>query len=77
MIVGSFIWGNSKTKNKMGESVEGAGDSERQTVDHPITTPTTVPASQNLTPASSMGVWPGSRQLDMRNSPVDIDLMRG
>lgn len=77
VIVGSFIWGNSKTKNKMGESVEGAGDSERQTVDHPITTPTAVPASQNLTPASSMGVWPGSRQLDMRNSPVDIDLMRG
>lgn len=60
----------------MGESLEGGGDSDRQTVDHPITPPA-VPASQNLAPASSMGMWPGSRQLDMRNSPVDIDLMRG
>lgn len=76
MIVGSFIWGTSKTKNKMGESLDGTGDSDRQTVDHPVNS-ATVPSSQNLTPASSMGVWPGSRQLDMRNAPVDIDLMRG
>ena len=56
--------------------MDGAGDPDRQTVEHPITSPT-ISASQNLAPSSSMGMWPGSRQLDMRNSPVDIDLMRG
>jgi len=75
VIVGSFLWGGgSKTKNKKVEGPEGASD--HQTVENPVT-PTSVQPSQNLTPTSSMGVWPGSRPVDMRNTHVDIDLMRG
>ncbi|KAG6749497.1 hypothetical protein POTOM_046548 [Populus tomentosa] len=77
VIVGSFLWGGgSKTKNKKVEGPEGARDSDHQTVENPVT-PTSVQPSQNLTPTSSMGVWPGSRQVDMRSAHVDIDLMRG
>ncbi|XP_011036035.1 PREDICTED: uncharacterized protein LOC105133650 [Populus euphratica] len=77
VIVGSFLWGGgSKTKNKKVEGPEGARDSDHQTVENPVT-PTSVQPSQNLTPTSSMGVWPGSRPVDMRNTHVDIDLMRG
>ncbi|KAJ6344174.1 hypothetical protein OIU76_005823 [Salix suchowensis] len=77
VIVGSFLWGGgSKTKNKKVEAPEGARDPDRQTEENPVT-PTSVQPSQNLTPTSSMGVWPGSRSVDMRNTHVDIDLMRG
>ncbi|KAL0002492.1 hypothetical protein SO802_016273 [Lithocarpus litseifolius] len=76
VIVGSFIWGGSKTKNKKKEASEGAIDSEHQTVDNPDAQ-TSIPPTQNLSPISSMGVWPASRAMDMRNAHVDIDLMRG
>ncbi|OAY62312.1 AT-hook motif nuclear-localized protein 9 [Manihot esculenta] len=76
VIVGSFIWGGSKTKNKKGEGPEGARDMDHQAVENPVT-PTSVPPGQNLTPTSSVGLWPGSQSLDMRNAHVDIDLMRG
>lgn len=74
--MGSFLWGGSKTKNKKGEASEGIRDLEHQTAENQVT-PTTVPPSQNLSQTSSVGVWPGSRQMDMRNAHVDIDLMRG
>ncbi len=76
VIVGSFIWGGSKTKNKKKEASEGAIDSEHQTVDNPDAL-TSIPPTQNLSPISSVGVWPASRAMDMRNAHVDIDLMRG
>lgn len=78
VIVGSFLWGGPKMKNKKGEASEGIRDSEHQSVENPVT-PTTAPSSQNLTPTSSVGgVWAGSRQMDMmRNAHIDIDLMRG
>ncbi|KAJ0111373.1 hypothetical protein Patl1_00425 [Pistacia atlantica] len=76
VIVGSFLWGGPKTKNKKGENPEGVRDLEHQTIDNPVT-PTSVPSSHNLTPTSSVGVWPGSRPMDMHNPHVDIDLMRG
>ncbi|XP_021612828.1 AT-hook motif nuclear-localized protein 9 isoform X2 [Manihot esculenta] len=76
VIVGSFLWGGLKTKNKKGEAPEGARDLDHQTVEHPIT-PTSIPPSQNLPPTSSVGLWPGSQPVDMRNTHVDIDLMRG
>ena len=70
VIVGSFLWGGgSKTKSKKVEVPEEARDPDHQTEENPVT-PTSVQPSQNLTPTSSMGVWPGSRS-------VDIDLMRG
>lgn len=73
--MGSFLWGGSKTKNKKGGGQEGVKDSDHQTVDN-IVTPPGISPSQNLTPTSA-GVWPGSRSMDMRNTHVDIDLMRG
>ncbi|KAA8520623.1 hypothetical protein F0562_014879 [Nyssa sinensis] len=76
VIVGSFLWGSSKSKNKAGEGLEGAGDSIHQTGDNSIT-PASVPLSQNLNLTSSMAVWPGARPVDMQNTHVDIDLMRG
>ncbi|KAF2315319.1 hypothetical protein GH714_038822 [Hevea brasiliensis] len=60
VIVGSFLWGGgSKTKNKKGEGPEGARELDHQTVENPVT-PSSVPPSQNLTPTSSVGLWPGS-----------------
>ncbi|KAL7258939.1 hypothetical protein ACSBR1_004948 [Camellia fascicularis] len=75
VIVGSFLWGSQKTKNKAGGGREGAGDLDGPTSDNPVV-PTTVPSGQNLTPTSSVGVWPGSRPMDMQNAHFDIDLMR-
>lgn len=76
VIVGSFLWGGSKTKNKKGEAQEGARESDHQTAENPVT-PASVPPSQNLTPTSSVGAWPASRPVDIRNTHMDIDLMRG
>ncbi|KAF3441324.1 hypothetical protein FNV43_RR15238 [Rhamnella rubrinervis] len=76
VIVGSFLWGGSKTKNKKREALEGTTDSEHQSVDNQAAL-SGLPPNQNLTPTSSVGVWPASRALDMRNTHVDIDLMRG
>lgn len=76
VIVGSFIWGGSKTKNKKKEAIEGVTDFDNQTVDNSVAF-NSMPPDQNLTHGSSMVVWPSPRPLDMRNSHVDIDLMRG
>ncbi|PSS04340.1 AT-hook motif nuclear-localized protein [Actinidia chinensis var. chinensis] len=75
VIVGSFLWGSSKAKSKAGAGLDGAGNLDRQTDDNPAALAIT-PPSQNLTPTSSVGVWPGSRPMDMQNAHVDIDLMR-
>ncbi|WCJ22810.1 AT-hook motif nuclear-localized protein 11 [Euphorbia peplus] len=76
VIVGSFIWGGSKTKNKK-EGIEGGRDMDHhQTVENPVT-PSNIPPNQNLTSPSSVGLWPSQQSMDMRNSHVDIDLMRG
>lgn len=76
VIVGSFIWDGSKTKNKKKEAIEGVTDFDNQTVDNSVAF-NSMPPDQNLTHGSSMVVWPSPRPLDMRNSHVDIDLMRG
>ncbi|XWS32201.1 hypothetical protein CRYUN_Cryun23aG0140000 [Craigia yunnanensis] len=75
VIVGSFLWGGPKTKNKKGGG-QGLNDSDNQSVDNPVAPPGISP-SQNLTPTSPAGVWPGSRSMDIPNTHVDIDLMRG
>ncbi|XP_062155693.1 AT-hook motif nuclear-localized protein 9-like [Alnus glutinosa] len=77
VIVGSFIWGGSKTKSKKKEASEGAINSEHQTAADNPDALTGIPPAQNLSPTSSMGVWPGSRGVEMRNVHADIDLMRG
>jgi len=80
VVVGSFQWGGSKTKNKKKESSEGAEvavESDHQGVHNPVALNSISP-NQNLSPTpSSLSPWSQSRPLDMRNSHVDIDLMRG
>ncbi|KAM7476412.1 hypothetical protein LguiB_023655 [Lonicera macranthoides] len=76
VIVGSFLCGNSKAKNRAGESQESASGLDHQTVDNAATQSAIQPTHNNLTPTSSMNVWPGSRSVDMQNAHVDIDLMR-
>ncbi|KAJ8900469.1 hypothetical protein K2173_025246 [Erythroxylum novogranatense] len=76
VIVGSFLWGGSKPKSKRGEGSEGPREPDRPAVENSVTQ-SSVPPTQNLTPTSSVGVWPGSQSVDMRNAHVDIDLMRG
>ncbi|XP_021904306.1 AT-hook motif nuclear-localized protein 9-like isoform X1 [Carica papaya] len=77
VIVGSFLWGGSKMKNKKSEGSEGMRDVDHQTVDNNPVTPASVQSSQNLIPTSVGGMWTGSRPMDMCNTHVDIDLMRG
>ena len=74
VIVGSFLCGGPKTKSKKGGGQEGLKDSDNQSVDDLVAPPGISP-SQNLTPTSPAGVWPGSLSMDMPH--VDIDLMRG
>jgi len=79
VIVGSFTWGGSKTKIKKkepSEVAEVAIENDHQTVHNPVAVNSISP-NQNLTPTSSLSPWPASRPLDMRNSHIDIDLMRG
>ncbi|EHA8589111.1 AT-hook motif nuclear-localized protein 9 [Cocos nucifera] len=75
VIVGSFIYGGSKAKSKSKTSQEPGAES-----DHPVGdkqgTSSGALASQNLAP-SVLGGWPGSRQMDIRNAHIDIDLTRG
>ncbi|WOL00192.1 AT-hook motif nuclear-localized protein 9-like isoform X2 [Canna indica] len=74
--VGSFIYAGSKTKNKAKASNETGPESEIPVAEKQ-SSPYSALSNQNITPSPVMGGWPGSRQLDMRNAHVDIDLMRG
>ncbi|MCD7453343.1 hypothetical protein HAX54_020641 [Datura stramonium] len=47
-----------------------------QTTDNSVN-PADALSNQNLTPSSSIGVWPSSRQMDLQTGHIDIDLMRG
>ncbi|CAB4300360.1 unnamed protein product [Prunus armeniaca] len=76
VIVGSFIWGSSKTKSKKREAVEGATDLDHQTVDNSVALNSISP-DQSLSQSASLAAWQASRPLDIRNTHVDIDLMRG
>lgn len=81
MVVGSFLWGGSKTKTKKKEGSEGAEvavESDHQGVHNPVALNSISP-NQNLNPTPpSLSPWSTSRPpMDMRNSHVDIDLMRG
>ncbi|KAK9143722.1 hypothetical protein Syun_013122 [Stephania yunnanensis] len=72
VVVGSFVSGGSKSKNKSLTGPESGVDSDHATGDK--STPSI--AHQNLAPTSPMSTWPGSRH-DIRNAVhVDIDLTR-
>ncbi|XVF10612.1 hypothetical protein REPUB_Repub07fG0197600 [Reevesia pubescens] len=75
LVVCSFVYGGSKTKNKQLASPTGSKDNVPQ-LSNKSAMSTSAPSTQNYTPPS-MSVWPGSRPVDLRNPHTDIDLMRG
>ncbi|XVE57874.1 hypothetical protein DITRI_Ditri04bG0125500 [Diplodiscus trichospermus] len=75
LVVCSFVYGGSKTKNKQLASPKGSEDSIPQ-LGSKSAMSTSAPSTQNFTPPS-MSVWPGSRPVDLRNPHMDIDLTRG
>ncbi|XP_008778759.2 AT-hook motif nuclear-localized protein 9-like [Phoenix dactylifera] len=77
VIVGSFIYGGSKTKNKTKTGQESGHESEHPVGDKLQSITTSAVFNQNLAPPSVMGGWTGSRQMDVRNTHIDIDLTRG
>ncbi|PNY10554.1 AT hook motif DNA-binding family protein [Trifolium pratense] len=84
VILGSFMWGGQKTKKQKIEDSEGQEvgieadhhQHHQHGVHNPVAMNNISSPNQNLTP-SSLNSWPASRSLDMRNSHIDIDLMRG
>lgn len=77
LVVGSFIWATSKTKPKTGKGTEVDSNSELFSLDSTMAAPPSSRQSENLSPSTSMGAWGNPQALDMRNSHVGIDLMRG
>ncbi|XP_042376374.1 AT-hook motif nuclear-localized protein 9-like [Zingiber officinale] len=76
VIVGSFIYTGFKAKNKAKVSIKTNHPEAALQFGDEQTTPFAAPPNANLTSPIIAG-WPGSRQLDMRNAHIDIDLMRG
>ncbi|KAL5727507.1 hypothetical protein ACHQM5_000694 [Ranunculus cassubicifolius] len=81
VVVGSFLCGGSKTKNKEGtaaNNTESAQEADQQASEH-TATPTSLPITQTHTQTSTMmSSWPAPRPIDMRNTvQLDIDLTRG
>ncbi|XP_074273019.1 AT-hook motif nuclear-localized protein 11-like [Silene latifolia] len=74
VIVGSFIWTSPNTNQNSQKGREGGGDSQQYTIDGTRVGPQSSQPIQNQITSSTMGGW---QTLDMRNSNVDIDLMRG
>ncbi|GMH17252.1 hypothetical protein Nepgr_019093 [Nepenthes gracilis] len=74
VILGSFIWGSSKMKHKMGKRIKVGGDSGHHSADN-VVAPASIQQSQ--TPTSSMGAWPSPQAVDLQNAHFDIDLMHG
>ncbi|XWS38373.1 hypothetical protein CRYUN_Cryun19dG0125600 [Craigia yunnanensis] len=75
LVVCSFVYGGSKTKNKQLASPTGSMECVPQ-LSSKSATPTTAPSTQNFT-RPYMNVWPGPRPVDLSNPHTDIDLTRG
>ncbi|KAH7841795.1 hypothetical protein Vadar_034446 [Vaccinium darrowii] len=75
VVVCSFVYGGSKSKDKTVVSPKGEQNSALQPGEKSAT-PVSAASSQNPTPNSSSGVWFGSRP-DLRNLNSEIDLTRG
>ncbi|XP_021815486.1 AT-hook motif nuclear-localized protein 5 [Prunus avium] len=75
VVLCSFVYGGSKTKNKQ---VAGPNSDENSEPQHneKLALPSNTPPTQNYNP-SGAGIWPGSRQVDLRNPHTGIDLTRG
>ncbi|KAA8520826.1 hypothetical protein F0562_011499 [Nyssa sinensis] len=75
VVVCSFVYGGSKTKNKTVAGVTSEENSALQSGEKSAT-PASASPGQNLTPNSAAGLWLGSRP-DPRNPNTGIDLMHG
>ncbi|KAJ0105979.1 hypothetical protein Patl1_17778 [Pistacia atlantica] len=74
VVVCSFVYGGSKTKNKQVAMPESDMNSTPQ-LSNKSATPIRAPVSQNFS-SPAINVWPGSRLVDLRNPHTDIDLTR-
>lgn len=75
VIVGSFTYSGAKAKIKAVASNEADVEGEPAAIEKP-STPSGGGVGQNL-PSPLIGGWVSSRPMDLRNSPIDIDLTRG
>ncbi|XP_030454070.1 AT-hook motif nuclear-localized protein 5 [Syzygium oleosum] len=75
VVVCSFVYGNSKPKNKELAAHAVDEDTKPKVADNKAIVPSNAP-SQSYTP-SPVGIWPGSRQLDLKSLQTGIDLTRG
>ncbi|KAM0978719.1 hypothetical protein ACFX13_014932 [Malus domestica] len=75
VVLCSFVYGGSKTKNKQLADPNSDENSEAQHSEK-LGLPSSAPPTQNYNP-SGAGIWPGSRQVDLRNAHTGIDLTRG
>lgn len=75
LVVGSFIYGRSKPKNKPKTDQEPGPESVPPIKDKE-SAPSNTPPIRRFNP-TPMGVWPVSRQMEIRNPNVGIDLMQG
>ena len=79
VVVCSFVHGNAAkvTKSKQIVGAKSEDSSEPQHSDK-LATPTSAPPSHSHSyNPSGAGVWPGSRQVDLRGPHTGIDLTRG
>ncbi|GLT90888.1 hypothetical protein SLE2022_088030 [Rubroshorea leprosula] len=76
LVVCSFVYGGSKSKNKQLASPKDNKDSSLQP-SNKTATPSSAPPTQNYSPAGGMIAWPGSQSVDLRNPHTDIDLTQG
>ncbi|KAE8671181.1 AT-hook motif nuclear-localized protein 5 [Hibiscus syriacus] len=74
LVMCSFVYGGSKTKNKQLASPKGK-DSMPQFCSE-TTTPASAPPTQHFT-SPPVNSWPSSRPVGLRNPLGDIDMMRG
>ncbi|XP_073001739.1 AT-hook motif nuclear-localized protein 11-like isoform X1 [Typha latifolia] len=75
VIVGSFLYGGTKTKNKDKSSQEPESKSEFSGGEN-TTTPGITFSNQNPSPSVAMREWSDLRQMEIRPSHIDIDLTR-
>ncbi|XP_052210498.1 AT-hook motif nuclear-localized protein 5 [Diospyros lotus] len=76
VVVCSFVYGGSKSKEKAVDGTRSEQNSAAAKPSENSPPPATATSSQKISLHSSPGFWPGSRQ-DTRNPHPEIDLTRG
>jgi len=76
IVIGSFLYGGAKTKNKIISNVPE--QDKGNNVEKVTTDPSSIEERQSIQVINPVvSGWSGSKPLDMRNFPTDIDLTRG